>query len=74
MRKHQKNAKKTPAQADIPARVIKVKTRENGERLVPSGELLAGAQRAETDRPTNAAIPSDKAVEEMREWSEEHRQ
>ena len=30
---------------------------------------LSGAERNKTDKKTNAAIPSDAAVDEMREWS-----
>lgn len=30
---------------------------------------LSGADRNKTDKKTNAAIPSDMAVDEMRDWS-----
>ncbi len=30
---------------------------------------LSGAERNKTDKKTNAAIPSDMAVDEMRDWS-----
>ncbi len=40
---------------------------------MPVSAMMSGAQRAATDRATNAAVPSDSDVEDMRRFSEENR-
>lgn len=37
-------------------------------------KTMSAADRGYTDRKTNAAVPSDSAVEELRDWSTENRQ
>ena len=51
-----------------PQRYINEKKKET-----KASAAMSGAQRAATDKATNAAIPSDEDVADMRRFSEENR-
>ncbi len=49
-------------------------TRKDLNNEIPLDCAFPPAERSKTDKATNAAMPSDRTVEELREWSEQNRQ
>lgn len=47
--------------------------KKKSEKETAVYKTLASAERAETDRQTNVAVPSEENVEKMRRWSEENK-
>ena len=45
----------------------------NGVRTIPAYTFLSGAEHHKLDKRTGVWHPSDEAVEEMREFCQEHR-